>query len=214
MRSALVLAVVVAAVGCSKEVDRGFPDEIAPLEDNTAEPVASRTEGSLNFECGEVTDAEPSYYWCHSRGWVEAPIADVYAATQIPEVNVDRREVTEWDVQWDVDPNADVSYRIDQLVKNIITVEYSVVWGHTVNIGTADAPEETWGVFDTVEGDDVIQVFRGSIVLVSEESGLTEFQYIQHLKTPMRDETQIEQTIRDVYADVLDTVNGRDLQTF
>jgi hypothetical protein len=214
MRSALVLAVVVAAVGCSKEVDRGFPDEIAPLEDNTAKPVASRTEGSLNFECGEVTDTDPSYYWCHARGWVEAPIADVYAATQIPEVNVDRREVSEWDVEWDVDPNADVSYRINQLVKNIITVEYSVVWGHTVHLGTPDAPEETWGVFDTVEGDDVIQVFRGSIVLVGEENGLTEFQYIEHLKTPLRNEAQIEQTIRDVYADVLDTVNGRDLQTF
>ncbi|MFT4623820.1 MAG: hypothetical protein ACI8PZ_002476 [Myxococcota bacterium] len=213
MRGLLALAVL-AAVGCAKEVDRGFPDDIAPLEDNRAPSVKSRTEGGLNFECGEKTEEDPPYYWCHAKGWVEAPIADVYAATQVPAVNVDRREVAEWDVTWDVDADAEVSYRIDIVVKNIITVEYSAVWGHTVHQGTEAEPEVTWCVFDTVEGDNLIQVYRGSIVLVAEEDGLTEFQYIQHLKTPMRDETQIEQTIRDIYADVLDHVHGRDLQSF
>ena len=214
MRAALVIALTMGIASCKANVERGFPDEIAPLEDNLAEPVASRTEGKLNFECGEETGEDPSYYWCHARGWVEAPIADVYAATQVPEVNIDRREVSSWDVTWDVDPDAEVSYRIDHVVNNIITVEYSSVYGHTVHQGTPEEPEITWCVFDVVEGDDVIKVYRGSIVLVAEEDGLTEFQFIEHLKTPMRDETQIEQTIRDIYADVLDTVKGRDLASF
>ena len=213
MRAWLFVALV-AAVGCKKEVERGFPSDIAPLEDNLADPVSSRKQGDLNFVCGEADDEDPSYFWCHARGWVEAPIADVYAATQEPDVNVDRREVSEWDVTWNVDPDAEVSYQIDQVVKNIVTVEYSAVWAHTVHQGTPEEPEVTWCLFDTVEGDNLIQVFRGSIVLVAEEDGLTEFQYIEHLKTPMRNETQVEQTIRDVYADVIAHVEGRSLPDF
>lgn len=206
--------VLVAAMGCRKDVERSFPDEIAPLEDNTAKAPKSQREGDIDVVCGEDTESDPSYYWCHAKGWVEAPVADVYAATQEPDVNVDRREVSEWTVKWDVDPDADVSYRIDQVVKNIITVEYSVLFAHTVHEGTEDDPEVTWCVFDTVEGDNVIEVFRGSIVLIERDEGLTEFQYIEHLKTPMRNEEQVEQTIRDVYADVIAHVHGRNLPEF
>lgn len=205
-------------VGCQEPPERDFPDEIAPLEPNLAPPVDPvngnpHPEGVMSFLCGEETEPE-AYYWCHARAYVAAPIEDVLAATMEPDVVVDRREVDTWEVTGTKVPDTDYSMEIDVTLFNVISVEYTLQYGYNVVEGTLEEPETTWCVFDTVKASDVLKILRGSMVLREVEPGITEYEYIEHLKTPLRDTAQVEQTMRDIYADVLAHVHGEPLPDY
>jgi len=216
IRTATLTFLCMAA--CGKPTERNFLDTVEPLEPNLAPPVEAQggepyPEGMLSMVCGEEK-SEPAYHWCHARGYVHAPIADVFETTRNVDVNVDRREVDSWVRTWDDDPNTDYSYLVDVELFNIIAVQYTLKYGHNVEVGTLDEPELTWGLFDLTQASSVLDILRGSIVLRKVDEDVTEYEYIEHLKAPLRDTEQVENTIRDIYADVLAHVHGEALPDY
>lgn len=209
---------LLSAVACGKPTERDALDAVEPLEPNLApavEPVGDETypEGVLSMVCGEE-QGEPSYHWCHARGYVHAPIADVFETTRNVDVNVDRREVDSWVQRWDEDADTDYSYFVDVELFNVIAVEYTLKYGHNVQQGTLDDPELTWCLFDLTQASSVLEILRGSIVLRKIDEDVTEYEYIEHLKAPLRDTEQVENTMRDIYADVLAHVHGEPLPDY
>jgi len=209
---------LVCMAACGKPTERNSIGTVEPLEPNLApavEPVGDELypEGVLSMVCGEE-EREPSYHWCHARGYVHAPIADVFETTRNVDVNVDRREIDSWVRTWDEDPETDYSYFVDVELFNIIAVQYTLKYGHNVEIGTLDAPELTWCLFDLTQASSVLEILRGSIVLRQIDKDITEYEYIEHLKAPLRDTEQVENTMRDIYADVLAHVHGEPLPDY
>ncbi len=205
-------------MGCQGPTERESIDDVAPLEFNLAPPVEpvdgnAYPEGVMSFLCGEESEPE-AYFWCHARAYVAAPIEQVLASTMEPDVVVDRREIDTWDVTGTLVPNTDYSMEIDITLTNIIFVEYTLQYGYDVVEGTLEEPETTWCLFDTVRATSVLKILRGSMVLHEVAPNLTEYQYIEHLKTPLRDTAQVEQTMRDIYADVLAHVHGEPLPSY
>ena len=204
--------------GCAQPTQRDYIDTIAPLEHNLAPAVQASggdpyPEGILSMVCGEE-QSEPSYHWCHARGYVKAPIADVFETTRNVDVNVDRREIDTWERRAANDPDADFSYFVDVELFNVIAVQYTLKYGHHVERGTVDDPELTWCLFDTTQASSVLEILRGSIVLRKVDEEITEYEYIEHLKAPLRDTEQVENTMRDIYADVLAHVHGEPLPDY
>lgn len=211
------LSALCCAAACKGDVVRSFPDEIEPLEPNLAQSVPPESgqdypEGPMNFSCGK--DDADGYSWCHAKAWIQAPLSEVYPAARDPETNVDRREVAEWSAKMDVQPEADWSFELDITVKNIVTVQYQVVYAFEIEEGDEAEPERVEAVFDTVEGSNLLEIYRGSIVLRAETPEVTEVEYIQHLKAPTRDEEQVEQTIRDWYGTLRAATRGEPLPTY
>ena len=205
-------------VACGEPTERDAINAVEPLEPNLApavEPVGEERypEGVLSMVCGEE-QSEPSYHWCHARGFVHAPIADVFKTTRNVDVNVDRREIDTWVRRTDENPDADFSYFVDVELFNIISVEYTLKYGHNVEKGTLEEPELTWCLFDLTQASSVLEILRGSIVLRKIDDDITEYEYIEHLKAPLRDTEQVENTMRDIYADVLAHVHGEPLPDY
>ncbi len=96
MRSLLPLLILAGCFG-GRTVE--FPDGLEPLGPNQAEWPEDEAE-ELRFTLGSTDD----YDWVHALGFVHAPIEEVYAALLDPAVDVDRREVDDWAVSWDVEP--------------------------------------------------------------------------------------------------------------
>lgn len=209
----------IGATGCSNPVDVD-PEVPSTVPANQAPPVESAggdptPEDVLSIVCGEdrLTEEELDYNWCHGRAYVARPMLDVVVAALQPRVAVDFRNAEFTDVQEDVDPEAAWSVQIHHVARSdLADIEYDVRWVCDPVEGGAADPETVLCTFGMLEGQALFPYFEGSIALVSVEgsSGVLEWQYIEHLQAPTTDQEMIEQTLRDVYADMQAYLRGEE----
>jgi len=198
---------------CYGSEPTAFPGGLEPLSDNDASWPSDTSSRSLDMVTAQLDD----YSTAHARGYAPGSLDEVYAAVSTVEVCVDRREVDDWQVTEDTEPDYDVSFIISNTVNDLITVEYDVTWRHGPTEADEDNVITTYGSrWQKTEGSTVIEILRGSIQLSEVESGIVGLEYIEELGSiqPDDDASRAAQYIEDHYADVLATLAGESLEDF
>lgn len=201
-----------AAAGCNANVETPFPPGLAPLSAvNLA--VRGTTPGNPYPELLSVESGDGDYVFSVGRGFVRAPLARVYEALRDPDVTTDRRKVTRYSVTPNSEPMYPASYRVRNVVEDIITVEFDISTRIGPLEGTAEEPTAYCAVYQKTWGSDYIEMIRGSILARRVDQSVTELQLVRHVKA-MQSKSDLEQYLLDVFDNVVARVNGRALPRF
>lgn len=181
-----------------------FPAGLSPLGEMRV-AASTDTDFPENLEMAAGVDTD---IWVHARGYVHAPVKEIWKALQDERVFVDRRAVAEYTIEWDTEPAYSVSFVVSQSVEDIITVSYEVGWRQGFVDGTLEGPETVAMRFQKVAGTALIERMEGSILLVTVSDEVSEFQFQEHMDTPMPDTESLENYVTDMYAEILAWVRG------
>ena len=202
------------ATGCFSEVETPFPPGLEPLEENTAAAPEARPGEPYPEELVMVRAFAPYLprtHAVHARGYVQAPIVDVWTALRHPDVGADRRTFSEWSTTQDVEPEYDYSYVIHSVIDNVIIVEYDVSWRHGVVEGTVDAPLLVSARWQKTSGSSAISDLQGSVLLREVEPGVTEVAVIEYLRAIASDHGNIEAFLNDMFRELVILSHGGEL---
>lgn len=202
------------AMGCGSDEATPFSPGLQPLEVSTA-PAPSATATDRYPEVIAVRSGRLSTHeWAHGRGYIHAPIARVYEALRDPDVNVDRRRVTEFMTTPNSEPEYPFSYRVHNVVNDVVTVEFDVSYRLGPMSGTDSAPTAVSQVYQKTFGSDFIELMRGSVVARQVDAQTTEIEVVRHLKSISTGIPEVELFVRDMYASVLARVRGQPLPRY
>jgi hypothetical protein len=217
-RSALgVLASVGVAVmslaGCQHDETTAFPPGLAPLATDSVAPPAGDG-GDAYPETVTITQgSDPNYNYVVATGYVDAPIETVWAAFKIPNVVVDRENITSYTVQENVETGYDVSFLTAYTINSIVTVQYDLTWREGVVAGTEDDPTQVSVVYEKTYGSSFVSLMQGSIELVSVSPNVTELQFVQYMSAQDTGSGNIASWTSELFASVVAQVHGQPLPT-
>lgn len=213
----LALSVLsVALSGCWGNETSIFPPGLEPAAEvneasfpvgDASDPFPERLEVVLTY----AEDARGRPPSVHARGYVHAPLAMVWEALRNPDVSADRRSFASYTVEHDVEPEYDVSYRIDAVITNIITFGYSTTFRHGVLEGTMEEPLAIAESWQKTEGSTIISELRGSVIARAVDPELTSLEMIQYSRTAMSNHADNEAYLRQVFTAVLALSHGEPL---
>jgi len=211
---ACLLVCVSLAVGCFGNEITEFPDGLEPLGENTlAGP-------------GTMTDAFPEEYELEGtggsrfdqvlgRGYIHAPIADVWAAFQEPSVGADRRTSPEWSSDPINDSPYDASFVVHHIAHDVVTVEWDVTWRQGVVTGTAAEPELVAIRWQKTSGSTLISIIEGSMLLRPVGDGsITELELVYHASAAAAGTDTFVRYMQDIFNDAVAVTHGTPLPTF
>lgn len=198
-------------VACAGKAQDQEPVGLSMLEDLQASPPAAVDGDDTPETVNVVTGGADDYDWAHGDGYVDLPLDSVVTAFQDPDVGVDRRRISAWEVEYDTNANYDLSYTVTNHSDEIIQVDFDVTWGH----GAAEAnPDGVAAVWSKTDGTEFITVLQGSAQLLPVDDGTTEVQLIYHLSTVDSDETDAAEYLTDFYGSILAVAHGEALPTY
>lgn len=195
-------------VACSSEPVE-FPSRLAPIEDNQAEWPGDGNSFPEEIQTAGGVYASGDGYWGHGRGYLQADVDTVWTAAQNIDACVDRREVDEWVVTEDTQPQFDVSYTITQTVFDLIRVEFDMTWVHERQM--ADADDRTTRVViqsEKTDGSVFVGDLRGSLLLEEVEPGITSLEFVQVGTSSQRDQETSIAFVVDYFTDIKAIVTG------
>lgn len=190
-------------LACQPELP-DIPEGLAPLAENTA-PLPD-SEG-IEVVTGEDGDVD----WAHAQALIDADIDAVWLAFQDHDVVVDRAVVSEWTVTPDTNADYDVSFQVDNVVHDILTVEYTREWRQSAVHETEDGLELVGVRFEKIEGTDVIDVMAGSILLSATEDGQTRLDMVEQLVALQRGSEPLQAYLEDLFEDARAHAHGEPL---
>lgn len=166
---------------CGGEAGPNVPPGLEPLEATLAPAPAAV--GSVLPELLNVVKGDRSEYeYAHGHGYIRAPLGKVVAALRNPDALVDRRQVTEWKVDHDTEPEFPVSFRISNVVKDSrATVSWDARYRQGAIEGTQDEPEVYVSRSELSSESFFMQVLRDSVVLRRVDDQVTEIEMVRHL---------------------------------
>ncbi len=201
------------AMGCSGEEPTEFPGGLEPIGENSASypegTAADPYPETLNLVQQDVPTSG-----VEARAYVKASLLDTWAAFQDPEVVVDRRGVTRWTVQHDVEPKYDVSFRTHYVIEDLITVEFDVTWRQGVIDGTTERPEQVGMRYQKTNGSTLVRSLEGSITLEAIDADVTGISWVQAMDATATSSDDIASWTRDMYDSVLAEVRGEPLPQY
>jgi hypothetical protein len=206
-------------LACHKSVPAEVPppDLLEPLEDvNLAPEVAAdgtdpHPEGDVTFASGQFDDG---VWWAHAKANVAAPVSTVWSCFQDVDTVVDRREVDEWSVVADPEPEFDFSMTIHQIVHDIVTIEYDTLWLEQVEGGDVTAPTEVVVVWQKSDGTDFIRLLSGSAVLIDDGDDVTRLELIAWLEASSRDDETLVSFLGDLAGSITACAHGDPLPVY
>ena len=208
--SCVALALAVSA--CGGDEATPFPPGLDPLERATAPaPVATATDRYpevLRTAAGETS----AYEWVHGRAYVHASLDQVFAAMRDPDVATDRRRVSEYTVARNSEPQYPTSFRVHNVVHDIITLEFDIDW--RLGLNETASPRVALGRYQKTNGTTFITLLAGSVQARQVEANVTELELVRHIKSSGSGAVDAEQYLRDYYANILARVRGQALPTF
>jgi hypothetical protein len=211
--SLICLCLVVLSSGCFGNEITIFPPGLEPAAEvneasfpvgDAADPYPERLEVVLTY-AENARGRPPSV---HARGYVHAPLADVWVALRNPDVSADRRSFDAYTVVHDVEPEYDFSYRIDAVIHNIITVEYATTFRHGVIDGSVEMPSAIVASWQKTSGSTVISELRGSAIARAVTPEVTSLELIQYSRSAASNHADNELYLRNVYAGVVALSHG------
>lgn len=191
-----------------------YAEGLAPLEENTADWPEATADETLPESVNVVSGVEDDYDWAHARGYVHAGMLPTWEVLQNPDVGVDRRRVDGWTVTDDTDKNYSVSYTVNNVVNDVITIDFDVAWIQDIARGTKELPTAVAGRWEVVEADAIIVVLAGSFVLIYEAPDISGLELIYHLNTAQRDAENPPKVLTDLYDSVVAVASGGDLPEY
>ena len=191
----------VLLTACTDDKPVAFPDGLEPLEEIKVDlPVGTSSDPfpeEINWESGDEGD----YGWIHARGYIKSSPSQVWAALREPTVFVDIDKVVEYTVEEQNSSEYDYVFVVDNLVEDIVDVEFVVEWRHGVVDGDLNEPTMVGVRWQKVSGTEFIESLEGSIVLLSvkDEPNVTEVQIIEHLSALMDQEDNAIDYVTGLY---------------
>lgn len=206
MRRALPLLFPLAACGGGKPIE--FPPGLDPFTDAAPACPAGEDTGTIGLESGRTDE----YFFAAGCGWAAGPFADVTAAVATPDVGVDRRAVDEWTVEEDVEQGFDVSYAVNTIVHDMVDVEYTLTWRHSL------IAEGVWATrWQMTTTNAFVNLIEGSLVATEMEDaenpdGLTKIELIEHIDAIRdSDEERITEFLTDFHTSIVAVAAGEPL---
>jgi hypothetical protein len=213
-RIVLATAVLSIVPGCFGNESTPFPPGLEPLEEVTVEPPAPASGDmypeTLAMESGELS----RYDWVQARGYIDAPIEDVYAALQMPEVVTDHRAVSRHSVTLDTEPEYEHSFTLHNEIDEFITVEFDIAWRIAAVEGTEDAPDVVAATWQKTYGTTFIDLIRGSLLLHRVTDDVTELELVEHVRAASRGPEPLISYINDLYRNLVEVSHDRPLPTY
>jgi hypothetical protein len=195
----LVLLTVVAA-GCQDDIATPFPEGLEPLDDD-AEAGAIDAPNEEDLVTRAVDD--DGFVKVYGKGYIFAPLAEVFAAAQVPEALIARCNTNAQTVVQVPDEmftlSFDVSYRVD----NILTVEWTDRWR-----GEFVGDDKVMIKHQKIMGSDFIDISRGTIQLIATSDDVTEIQFVEHLQAISGGIDEVVKGTVDTYAGIRAGVHG------
>lgn len=200
-----------AGLGCGGNSSSTFPEGLEPLETNKANwPAAQAGDPhpeAISFKVGSGDD----YEWAHAKAYVHAPLAKTWAALRDPDACADRKSITSWTVTRDVESGYDYSYRIHNVVEDVVTVEFDNTWRHGVVDGTLSDPEQIAARYQKTWGSNYLTLLRGSVVARQTDDQTSEVEFIEHIDAMGQDYNTAKRTINDYFLSVVALAHDKPL---
>lgn len=204
-----LLVLLGLAAGCGGDEVTVFPPGLQPFEAVTV-PLPAATAADAHPEVFVTRHGEGAdYEWAQGRGYVHAPVARVYEALRDPEVTTDRRRVSSYSVTLDSEPEYPFSYRVHNVVRDIVTIEFDMSWRLGPSDASESAPSAVSAVYQKTFGSSFIDVLRGDIVARRVDDGTTDIEMVRHIRSSGAGGPEAELYLRDVYNSVLARVRGQ-----
>ena len=176
-----------------------FPVGLEPLEPS----LAPAPEGSDYPEAIVVVEGETEEYaWAHGRAYLHAPPQKVWKALQVADVVVDRRAVDEWGFEEGIDPAFEASFRVNNIVHDVVTVEFDVDWRLGRQLDEDDEVVLLAARFAKTDGTPFISLLEGSIVGWPVEEGIMELEIVDRVQAAQGGSEPIASYLNDLYADL------------
>ncbi|HCH64790.1 MAG: hypothetical protein CL927_05075 [Deltaproteobacteria bacterium] len=216
MRFGVLVFFSAVITGCNRDIKSPFPAGLEPLEANKASwPSGAGYPEQLSCRSGTAEEADlGEYTWVHCKTYVNHSIEAVFDAYQRPRVMTDRRAVNEIDVEWDVEPAYEVSYKVSHVVYDPITVEFDYTWRHGDVDGYEDEFTEAGTRWQKTFGTEFIELIRGSIRTTEVDEQNTGLELVLHQKTAREDEPLMMEYLRDMLTDIRAATDGDDLPSY
>ncbi len=183
----LPLVVLVAHAGCFGSGSTEFPEGLEPLEANTAPaPQGGTPDEALAMIDGEGhnDEVDEDYVFVHGRGALHATPGEVWAAVKDGDLLSASCRLDSWSVTPDIDAAYEYSFRVHNLVDDVVTVEWEEEWRFGTVEGTPAAPDLAMVRYQKTYGRDFIYLIEGSIQVLPSAGGdpaITEIEFIEHL---------------------------------
>ena len=216
MARLLPLLVLPSLVACQKEIVTSFPEGLEPMAENLADWPAD----TASTELVVSADRDDDFAWAHGRGYIQGDLEDVFAAMSTPEACVDRREVADFEVTMDTEPDYEVSFLITSYIEDLINFDYDTGWRQGPTAADEDGVITTygarWQLTELRASLETMKILRGSVQLTQVEDGVVGFEIIEELDSlqPNNDVTTATTFITDRYSDVSALMAGDPLPTY
>jgi len=168
-------------------VEVAWPDCNTGTTDGCASPTDKYPE-TLATEQGGVNGTGPGYGWAHGRGYLKHPVAEVWAALQLPGAvqlgfYPEKGQSTCAGAE-NVESGYDVSFSTHETPTGIGSfADFTVTFREGVVLGTSMAPQEVAVVYQKTWGTTYVGVLAGSIVFqaAADDPNVTSVEMIRHL---------------------------------
>lgn len=201
--------------GCWGNEASEFPPGLEPLEDNPVElPEGTSEDPFPETWVLEGVDG-PRHDTVYARGYLGAPLADVWAVFRDPRVGTDRRSADEWEVEALDDPGYALSYIVHATAFEIVTVDWSTTWRHGVVAGSEAAPELVVIRWQKTDGSTILRLIEGSLVLRPAGDGrVTELDLVYRVDALAAGVSDFRRFVDDVLRDARALLHGEPLPTY
>ncbi|MBI2895830.1 MAG: hypothetical protein HYY06_19895 [Deltaproteobacteria bacterium] len=200
--------------GCFGNERTSFPEGLEPLEENVAELPAPTDEDPTPEAISVASGSNDDHIWVHARAYVDAPLERSWEALRNPDAVADRRKVAEYSVVWDVEPEYPFSFRIHNVVDDIITVEFDVTWRQGLAAGTVEDPGAVAIRYAKTWGTTFITRLEGSIVATPVDDETTLLDMIELLDAAGGGAEAVASYLTDLHASVVAVAHDRPLPEY
>lgn len=200
------LRVMLILLACTPEIE--IPQGLDTLDpENQAAWPEDMAEG-LNVVGGVESD---DLLWAHARGYIHAPLEDVWDGLQEPLVVLDRGEVDEWEHIGE-EEGYDVSFVLHCVSYNIADVDWDMAYRQSAVAGTADEPEMVAVRAERIEGSAFFpELLTWSLHLREVDEGVTQWEFVEHMLSLQNSSEPIEAFADALYVDAHAWAHGEDL---
>jgi len=201
--------------GCQRSVLTPFPAGLEPLEDCSAGLPPASSDGSLPEAAQIVGGQGDEWLYAHLCGYIHADASAVWMALQDPDVVTDRRRVTSYqETEQGVEPDYQVSFRIHNIVQDLLTVEYDIDWREGVWEEDQDGPLSVAVRFQKTAGSSLIELIEGSVLVETVQPGTVSFALVSHHRSLQYTVDDLELKSSDLYDSVVAFAHGEPLPTW
>jgi hypothetical protein len=214
-------AIAVAALlssplaGCIQHnVISTIPPGLDPVEANTAPDPAPTATDPHPEVLSVVSGDTDEFSFAQAKGFIHTTMAKYYDAIHDGAVVTDRRRVDSFTVTNNVETGYDVSFRLHDVINNIITIDFDVTWRAGVVDGTQADPKQVNMRGGKTAGSSLVEVLEESEEAHYIDDNTIEVGLIRHAKGVSVSSKDVVQYVNDCYASIKAKVNGQPLPTW